>query len=333
MTILKRKNAILASIVVFLASGCAMGPDHICRPDERVSIGNADKPVKRSEDIKVSILDVDVPNRSVASSRLKTEIRNKLEGQVVDSGSILVDRKLAKKLKQDVQLAEQSGRYSTKGVPIADYVVDTEVTANNVTSSYREAYSYETKKHKTVYVPAKCSYSAEVSATMKVIAIPDMTLLKRIELSGSASSSNDTDDSDCPISQQRATRLITEAADSAIDENLEFKKQLVPSAPVLELRQCENYNMVKIGMGSKKHVKPKTNIAFSQNITNPEGESESFTIGEGKVVNVENDGIKSDYSWVEIDEELASKIRKGDKAKAEVSCETVGCYIKNFKLW
>lgn len=331
MIILNKKNAILASAVLFLASGCAMGPDHICRPDERVNIGNADKPVKNSADIKVSILDVDVPSKDAATTHLKTEIRNKLEGQVVDSGSTLVDRKLAKKLKKDVQLAEQSGRYSTKGVPVADFVVATEVTASDLTTSFSEASSYLNKKGERVYIPASCTYSVDVSAVMKVIAIPDMTLIKRIELKGSSSNSSETNNSNCPTSNQNFISLATKAVDSAIDDNLEFKKQLAPSAPVMELRQCDDYNMVKVGMGSKKHVKPRTHIAFSQKIDNAEGEVESFTIGEGKVVNVENDGIKRDYSWVEVDEELASKIKKGDKAEVKVSCETLGCYLKN--LW
>jgi len=308
-----KKTALALSLSVIL-SGCA-GVSEVCQPNYHVDIATSEQPAKKAEDNTIIVLPIEIGFKDPAAKKIQSVLRNELESQIVKSGTNLVDRKIANKLKNELRLAEQSGRYNTKGVPIADYAVLTEITASDLKTSFSKARSYENKKGETVHVPASCSYSVDVSAIAKVVSLPDMQLIKRIELKGDKSTSSETNNSRCPVSDARYAGLASEAATEAVQHDNELKLLLALSAPVQELRQCDAGTMVRIAIGSDKNIQPGTEIAFSKAIQNMDGEIETFTIGEGEVVDVPGDGIKAKYSWVEITEELALQISTGDKAK------------------
>lgn len=310
-----KQSAVALGLTVVLAGCSTLNPDKLCLPDQAVSIPDAAVPTKSSADRKVIVLPVDFEFKDSAQKKLQSVIRNSLESQVESTGAHLVDRKLADKLKGEIKLAEQSGRYNKKGVPIADLAVLTEVTSSDLSYSHAEAYTWEDKKGKKHHVPAKCSYKVEVNAIAKVVTLPEMSLVKRIELSGNQHLTTESRKSDCPISNAAYEGLASKAAAEAVEYNPQIKNLFAATAPVLELRQCEVGSMVKIGVGSDKKVAPRSTVAFSKIMKNSEGELETFAVGEGKVVNIPDHGIKPKYSWVAIEEETALKIQKGDAAK------------------
>ena len=315
------KKGLIAVALISIISGCSsMDPDRLCLPSERIEINNAEIPVVPNKDQKIIVLPIDIPYPESASQSLKTVILNELEASILNIGGQVVDRKLANKLKNEIKLAEQSGRYNTNGVPIADIAVITEVTASNLSYSFEKESKSKNKDGETKYHPAKCKFNVDVKAITKVISLPDMSLLERIEFDGSDSSSTETRDSDCPITQAKYAGMANKAATNAIKHSFELQKMLAPIAPVIELRQCDAGSMVKIGMGSNRKIRPGSDIIFSQIYKNESGEIETYTIGEGKVVDIENDGIKPTFSWVAIEDELPLKLRRGDAAKIIPGC-------------
>ncbi|WP_217541379.1 hypothetical protein [Vibrio metschnikovii] len=328
------KQTAVALGVSALLSGCiSMGPVPICTPDTSVPLLESEVPAKSSQDVKAIVLPVDVNFKDVAQDRVQSVIRNSLESQIVETGTELVDRKLANKLKGEIKLAEQSGRYNTKGVPIADYAVLTEVTNLDFSKSFSEARSYKNKKGETVHVPAKCSYKMEVAGIVKVVSLPDMTLVKRIDIKGDEYASTETRNSSCPINDAAYQGLASKAAVEAVEHSAELKSLLAARTSVLELRQCESGSMVKIGVGSDKNIQPKDEIAFSKIMKSEDGELETFGVGKGTIVNNPEHGIKAKFSWVTIDEETALKIRKGDQAQVVLDpCKSwldLECKFKN----
>ncbi|QXO17225.1 MULTISPECIES: hypothetical protein [Vibrio] len=328
------KPTAVALGVSVLLSGCKlMGEDAICTPDTAVPLAQAAVTAASSEDRKVIVLPVDMEYEDSAQKRMKSSMRNSLESQVISTGTQLVDRKLANKLKSEIKLAEQSGRYNTKGVPIADYAVLTEITNSDLSASFSESYTYKTKKGETKRVPSKCSFTVDVKAIVKVVSLPDMALVKRIEISGDESATSETRDSRCPISPASYKGMATKAAAEAVEYSGDIKELLAAQASVLELRQCETGSMVKIGVGSDKNVQPNDEVSFSTIMKNASGEKETFAVGEGEVVNNPQHGIKPKYSWVNIDEETALKLHIGDAAKIVPStCQNLfdlQCHTKN----
>ncbi|EJN6828665.1 hypothetical protein ATY37_13840 [Vibrio cidicii] len=306
----------VALAVSLLLSGCiSTGPTPICTPDTSVPIANAEVPTKNSDDRKVIILPVEMEFKDVANDKIRSIVRSSLESQVIATGTELVDRKLANKLKKEITLAEQSGRYNSKGVPIADYAVLTEVTSVDFKKSFSEESTYKNKKGELIYIPASCHFSVDVSAVAKVVSLPDMALVERIELKGDDSVSTETRNSSCPISDAGYQGIASKAAAEAVEYSRSLKTLLAAKAQVLELRQCESGSMVKIGIGADRNVKANDSVAFSKIIKNSEGELETFSVGEGEVIDNPQHGIKAKYSWVTIEEETALKIRKGDAAQ------------------
>lgn len=312
-----KKTAVALSTMMVL-SGCQLtGPNvtAICTPDMEVPLATAQVESKSSDDRKVIVLPVDISFQDSADKKLKAVMRNELESQISKTGSKLVDRKIANKLKDEIKLAEQSGRYNTKGVPIADYAIITEIIGSELNKSHEEAHTATNILTGDEYlVPASCSYNVDVTAVVKVVTLPEMSLVQRIELEGDHSSKTDTRDSRCPISSASYANLASKAAMEAVDFNKDLQHLLAPTAPVLEVRQCETGTMAKVGIGSEKNIQPNDKVEFATLIKNAEGEIETFPIGEGTVVDVPRNGIKAKYSWVGISEEMSLKLHKGDAA-------------------
>ena len=328
------KQTAVALGVVALLSGCVSVPTGVCTPDGAVPMEKSAVPAKTSSSTKVIILPVEADYKDPAVKRIQATMLDTIEGQVVATGTEAIDRKIANKLKGELKLAEQSGRYNSKGVAIADYAVITELTSSEVSKRFEEAYSYKNVlTGKTENMPPKCYYQSDVKAVMKIYSLPDMQLVKRVDLKGDDNRSSETRNSSCPINNATRTSMVVAAAEEAVKYSTDLREMLAPSAPVLEMRQCEQYgSMVRIGVGSKRNVAPKTEVVFSSRYKTDAG-VETFKIGEGYVVNNKADAIKPDYSWVSIKEDLALKIKQGDSAKLKFDkCDSLldmECQIKD----
>ncbi|WP_407333998.1 hypothetical protein [Enterovibrio sp. 27052020O] len=324
------KKSLVAVALTSLVSGCAV--NNVCLPNTQVELETAAVPGKKAQDIKVIVLPVDMAFEDSAKGRLQTVYRNDLEATIEKTGSKLVDRKLANKLKGEIKLAEQSGRYNKKGVPIADLAIITEVTASDLSYSFTERSTETDDEGETTVYPAHCDFRTEVKAVAKVVSLPEMNLVQRIELASYDTFTSETSNSKCPISKAQYTSMASEAAAKSVKYNFELQKLLAPSAPVMEMRQCEHGTMVKVEMGTNKRIQPGADISFSQVFKSDEGHVESYTVGEGYVVEHESDAVKATFSWVAIDEEMSMKLRKGDTAKLvpeECAFWDIQCWANN----
>ncbi|WP_261882906.1 hypothetical protein [Vibrio pelagius] len=312
----------MATAVITGLTGCVIKEDVVCTPDTRVDIETAEIQIPSSENMKVVVLPVDIGFENSASKKIQSAMRNALETQVDQTGANLVDRKIANKVKGEIKLAEQSGRLSSKGVPIADYAIITEVTRADLSTSFSERRTYENDDGETKVIPASCSYDFDVEAIAKVVALPSMEVVKRIKLEGDKYSSSETNNSRCPVSNATYGSMATKAATEAVNYSSEINKMLAASAPVLEMRQCEAGTQVRIAMGKNQKIKPGVDILFSNAMKSMEGETEIHPIGEGYVVNNEINAVTDKYSWVVVDEEVSLKMKKGtiSKVDASLSC-------------
>lgn len=330
------KKTLVAGAVLATLSGCA-SVSEVCTPDTRVEIEAADIQLPSSDDTKVVVLPVDLEFKNSASKKMQAAMRNALETQIDATGANLVDRKIANKVKGEIKLAEQSGRLSSKGVPIADYAVITEITRADLSTSFSERRTYENDEGETKVVPASCSYDFDVEAIAKVVALPSMEVMKRIKLEGDFYSSSETSNSRCPVSESSYGSMAAKAAAEAVEYSTDLGQMLAASAPVLEMRQCAAGTQVRIAMGNQKKIKPGTDILFSNAMKSMEGETEIFPIGEGYVVNNEVNAVTDKYSWVVIDEEVSLKMKKGTMGKVDASsleCDfsDIPCQLKKAEM-
>ncbi|MFS1501824.1 hypothetical protein BCU13_000145 [Vibrio lentus] len=329
------KKTLVAGAVLTTLSGCA-SVSEVCTPDTRVEIEAADIQLPSSDDTKVVVLPVDLEFKNSASKKMQAAMRNALETQIDATGANLVDRKIANKVKGEIKLAEQSGRLSSKGVPIADYAVITEITRADLSTSFSERRTYENDEGETKVVPASCSYDFDVEAIAKVVALPSMEVMKRIKLEGDFYSSSETSNSRCPVSESGYGSMAAKAAAEAVAHSTDLSKMLAASAPVLEMRQCAAGTQVRVAMGKQQKIKPGADIVFSNAMKSLEGDTEIYPIGEGYVVNNEINAVTDKHSWIVIDEELSLKVKKGTMGKVDASsiqCDftDLECHEKNLR--
>ncbi|MDD1823057.1 hypothetical protein LRP52_12720, partial [Photobacterium sp. ZSDE20] len=180
---------------------------------------------------------------------------------------------------------------------------------------YKEEREREKDDGEIKYYPAECKFEVTVKAVTKVVAIPSMTLIKRVEMEGDEEITVEERDSDCPITIGQYQSLASKAAIEAVDHTYDLKQLLAASAPVSELRQCEHGSMVRLNMGKNKKVTPGAEVLFSKAMKSMEGDVEIFPIGTGYVVDNEYNAVTPKYSWVSIDEETATKVQKGSLGK------------------
>ncbi|CDT36226.1 hypothetical protein AB4517_03535 [Vibrio sp. 10N.222.52.C3] len=330
------KKTLMASAVITGLTGCVIKEDVVCTPDTRVDIETAEIQIPSSENMKVVVLPVDIDFENSASKKIQSAMRNAIETQIDETGANLVDRKIANKVKGEIKLAEQSGRLSTKGVPIADYAIITEVTHADLSTSFSERRTYKNDDGETVEIAPSCSYDFDVEAVAKVVVLPSMEVVKRIKLEGDEYSSTETNNSRCPVSNATYGSMAAKAAAEAVNYSTELNKMLAASAPVLEMRQCEAGTQVRIAMGKNQKIKPGADILFSNAMKSMEGETEIHPIGEGYVVNNEQNAVTNKYSWVVIDEEVSLKVKQGTISKVDASsidCPLLdpSCHVENLK--
>ncbi|SJL83500.1 hypothetical protein [Vibrio palustris] len=328
------KPTVIALGLTAVLSGCSV--TEVCPPTANVDLPKSSVPAKSSASVKVIVLPVEISYKDATASRMKAAMLNKLEGQVLATGTKLIDRHVAKKLNKEIRLAEKSGRYNNKGVPIADYAVITEINSSDLSRAFTKRRTYKDKDGDYHTIPASCSFRAEVTANAKVYALPSMKLVKRIELKGDESAKNETNNSRCPINQSSQNTMARTASERAVKYSMELQEMLAATAPVEAMRQCEKSGyMVRIGAGTNRNVQPKADVDFSQSIKNSRGEIETFTLGKGYIVNNKHDAVKPNYSWVSIDEELAQKIHAGDSATVHTGIQCaladIDCQLEKAK--
>jgi hypothetical protein len=258
--------------------------------------------------------------RSEANESIATSIENILSGV----GSELVDRDIARKLQGELTLAENKGKQEYKGPAIADYAITGQISKAGLTKKFTERQEWEDKDGDIHVIDAHCTFKANVSANIKLYQLPALVQKKILPISGSASISTDTRNSNCPISAISAHSLLREAAEKAVNaDKVKFKDFFSPKGYVLERRVKEGKNIFKISTGTSDGFEGGSNIHIyniaqkTNNITGDINYEES-KVAEGVLA---DEPIGANYSWIVVDnQEKADRIKLGDYVKIKYTC-------------
>lgn len=331
------KKAFVALAVLTAITGCKSTGPNVCSASTRVELPVSEHVVKGTASTKVIIFEPDLKVDSDKGKTITAAFHQSLSKQVDITGSNIVDRSLAKKLKSELQIAEASGIYSSEGVPVADFAIFTDIGVASFSREFKAAHkAYDPTQDKRVYVAAACHFEAKIEASTRAVSLPDMLTLDQIEFTGDSSHSYDTTNSHCPISNDQINSMIAKAAKYSVTRSDELKNLLAPRASIVEMRQCDAGTMVRIDMGSRHGVEPEWDVDFitHEKVTNYAGEIEIETsgYGEGEVINNAEHGIKPNHSWVIIDRSMAGKVKRGDtvKVKFESACNSMGSFLGSF---
>ncbi len=273
----------------------------------------------KNKKTKIVVFTADDSNIDLAkSAKAGFSISTSLEKHLSETGAEIVDRNIAKKLKSEIKLAEVKGKSTYEGPSIADYAITGNVSAANIGSKFYERSQYTDKKGKVYVTPARCKYTAQVTANLKVYKLPGLAFSKSVSIDDTVSVSEETRNSNCPYSLNAQQSLVRQAAAAAVkDSRTEFQNYFAPKAYVIERRINEDKNIFKLSRGTDAGFKTGSSVKFynlevNRNPLTQEVNAEESSVVEGSV----SDKVGKKHAWVIVDEvEKAGKIRLGDYVK------------------
>ncbi|WP_133011335.1 hypothetical protein [Marinomonas flavescens] len=208
MILRKSRVAIVSMVVSIALTGC--GGYLPVRDTQYVSIPISDeKPTPeelKSNGIKIISFPIEYSDKNF---RFFTEfVYDDFSQRLLKSGNMIVDSKLANKLKSELLAAEQSGRFQTSGPAVADVVMITKIVHLAHNAVYYESKRKTDSKGNTYYSDAYCSFISKAKLNVRAYKIPSMKLVNTYEYEGTKNTSVDMSDRECSVSASTTYNLF-----------------------------------------------------------------------------------------------------------------------------
>lgn len=261
-------------------------------------------------------------------AKIGVAISNKIENILSDTGVEIVDRKLASKLKKEIHLAEIKGNHGYKGPEVADFSITGKIISTNFTQQYIPASSWVDTKKVTHQVPARCKYIVVIEGTLKIHALPSLSVVDTIVIKDTETLVQDLTGTShrryyrsksCPsFTTTQINSLASSAGLDAVNSSKnDLKNNFSPRGYVTEYRVKEDKHIIKITIGKLAGIKEGQDVEIIQSFTNEDPltgktNTEERKLTEGTVSNQ----VGQKYAWIVIDEpKKANRIRLGDVVK------------------
>ncbi|MCL4410060.1 MAG: hypothetical protein M1356_07110 [Gammaproteobacteria bacterium] len=174
-----------------------------------------------------------------AGELVSRQLYNDLEQALIRAGTRVLERDRAESMADELIAAEKLGQYRTQGPQAANIVLFSRVTNAGWGSSFNERDSYTDKKGRRNTIPAYCSYSGSVRVQVRAYELPDMHPIETFNLEGSASSREDSNNRNCPVTEGQAAGLLSSAIQRALaQEQTAIANAMAPNFYVTERRNA-----------------------------------------------------------------------------------------------
>lgn len=259
-------------------------------------------------------------NKLVARFNLNKELPGKIERIVSGAGASPVDRALATKLIDEIELAEESGNFGTyTGPMVSDLVLVAKLTDANFSKQFNERATYKNDKGETKVRPAYCRFSASVSGYVKVLSLPNMELIETIQFEETESSNDEMRNSYCPISDAQQANMLATAMTDAFDggsTNLKLRSSVAAKAFIVDKKSDGKNTFFKTTLKRSLGAKEGEEVRLYMQ---EEGSSELLYVADGVITS--NEYITEQFSYIYItDKKLLPMIRKGMVVKLHEEC-------------
>ena len=259
----------------------------------------------------------------------------------------LVDRSASSKLQKEIQLSEMNKTGSYKGPKIADYAISGSISNASFSGKYSAGSTFINPKNGQIAsVPPKYTYKSEFSGNLKIYELPSLTVVKNIQLGGTAGRSENVQQNGgvsfggLQIGGQqvegvkRDDGLVRNAALDAIEgSETELRNSLSKKGYILEKRSYNGDSIFKINLGSEDGIEKGDNFEIYgqyevENSISGKSEVEIRLISLGRVT----DKIDPKTCWVVIsNKKVESSVRIGDSVKMIYSNSSIKSIIRLIK--
>lgn len=223
-----------------------------------------------------------------------------------------------------IPAATRNSKANANAVPAdADYVIDGSVNSFRIVSSFSDSYTYKNKDGGTEYVPARCNYSGEVKATVRVFAknSDKPTFIYTDTSTGNGPEKSPSGRTCRNLTGDEANEVYGRTGDSFVkDIKNELKSDFAPVGYVKSrFKSPSSANIFLTSLGSSMGAKEGLQIEFFtiRKVVDPLSKATSLQrakIAEGVV----SDQVAPGQSYVIIKEQIdADTIRTGDIVKGK----------------
>lgn len=145
-------------------------------------------------------------------------------------------------LAQAIQQFESTGFSAQNDLITADFALTSALTEAMVSASFYPTQNWTDKKGQIFKVPAKCTYNASITGSIKIYSTqPRLALLKNIALDQTLTSTEETRASNCPMSDERKDELLNQVTRQAVKNiRVQVQNPFAPKAFIIEGKQDGN---------------------------------------------------------------------------------------------
>jgi len=247
---------------------------------------------------------------------------------IVDSGSEVIDRKMASRFIDEIQLKENlSENYQAYEGPVeAKFAVIPTITDISYSGEYKKARTSEDKKGKKYHHAAKCNYKAKAKANVQIRELPSMKQIMSFNVDSRSSSSQENP----PSRSCKETSMYSGVISGAIGELLEkgdddyvtLSKYVGSQGVITDAKSFDGNLYFETNLGRLHGAKAESQVAIYQSI-----DGELVLIAEGEMMDAKN--VLRKKSYIEVDSDVAPILRKGMIVMLSGKCVGYMCSMKS----
>ena len=244
-----------------------------------------------------------------------------VEAALGAGGVEIVDRSAAKKLDDELKLAEMRGSGAYGGPDVADYAVKVVMGVAAWSSEFSPASSFKGKDGKMITIPASHTHSGRSVMTIRIYAVPSLRLVQSLAVEGKHAISNQS----FAAPQNQGGALMKAATEGGINgQKGAMFNEFAPKGYVVSRRIKGGESIFRVMLGRdtgaqkcdkvqifalKENKNPLTKTVTYDEVLRAEG-SMTDTIGAGE-------------SWVRVkDKKEADQVRMGQIVRVRKAADT-----------
>ncbi|WP_028110902.1 hypothetical protein [Ferrimonas futtsuensis] len=262
---------------------------------------------------KVIVMPTKVSATGVNQAAIQSQIQGQIENSLAGAGIFAVDRESAKTLKEELLLAETTGKLNYDGPHVADFAIFSTVTTASISTKQTDGGTDLLTGKET---GPKCVYNSKVSGQLRILSIPELNQVNTAEMKGT-DSSVEAFYGHCSLTKSKHSALLSNASGDAVEHaQTEIRNSLAPMGYVIERRGNQYDNVFRVSLGAARGAKEGDSVEIKRKKITALGNGESITefetIAHGKFTGA----IEPMFSWIVLNKkEQLEIIRRGDLVK------------------
>jgi len=247
---------------------------------------------------------------------------------IVDSGSEVIDRQMAQRFMDEIQLKENLAEdYDAYEGPVeAKFLVIPTITSYSWGSEYEKSYTTKNKDGESTRHPDECDYTGRAKGNIQIRSLPSMKQILSVNLSGRNSTSQESPSSrkcnEGSMVNGVIKGAIGELLEKGDDDYVTLSKYVGSQGIVTGAKQAEGKIYFETNLGRIHGAKAEQAVAIYIKMG-----GELVKVASGELV--DKDNIFNRKSFIIVEEEYQSRIKRGMIVMLSGECTNMFCSIDN----